>query len=55
MLDGITALTVLDDLEHAVAGAERGLDRVGQPVAILFPDDEAIHDDGDVVVLVAGQ
>ena len=36
-------------------GAERGLDRVGQTVAVLFLDRKPIDDDRDVVILVSVQ
>ena len=38
------------DLEDALGQRDRGLDRVGEPLAQLGPHDQAVHDDRDVVL-----
>ena len=48
-------LGILEELHDAVAGTQRGLDGVGDPISVLLADDDPIHHDGDVVVLIAVQ
>src|SRR4029077_4184057 len=47
------AASVPHDFDHAVGGAQSSLDGVGQTAPARRPHGEAIHHDGDVVVLAA--
>src|SRR3569833_2187730 len=41
------------DFDDAVGQLQRGIDRIGEPATIFAAHDEAIDDDGDVVILPA--
>ncbi len=51
----VVAAAPFDDLHHSLGGTERGLHRVGEPRAVFLPHRQPVHDDPDVVVLVAVQ
>ena len=52
MFDCFALFPVLNDLEDAVARAQRGFHRVGQPIAVLLVDHQAIDHHRDVMVFV---